>query len=66
MVKFSYREGSALNKAEIRFYKSFRPAKRFWESLPDNKKIDFSDFRNVEVFVNGEGRVLAGVKYYCE
>lgn len=65
MVKFSYEQGVALEKAEIRFYKSFSAAKRFWESLPDNKKIDFSDFRDVEVSVVGE-RVLAGVKYYCE
>ena len=65
MVKFSYEQGVALEKAEVRFYKSFSAAKRFWESLPDNKKIDFSDFRNAEVSVAGK-RVLAGVKDYCE
>ena len=65
MVKFSCRHGIALEKAEIRFYKSFSAAKRFWESLPEDKRIDFSDFRGSEVYVVGEGRVVAAAKYYC-
>ena len=65
MVKFSCRHGIALEKAEIRFYKSFSCAKRFWESLPEDKRIDFYDFRGSEVSVVGEGRVVAAAKYYC-
>ena len=65
MVKFSCRHGIALEKAEIRFYKSFSAAKRFWESLPEDKRIDFSDFGGSEVSVVGEGRVVAAAKYYC-
>ena len=65
MVKFSCRHGIALEKAEIRFYKSFSAAKRFWESLPEDKRIYFSDFRGSEVSVVGEGRVVAAAKYYC-
>ena len=65
MVKFSCRQGVALEKAEIRFYKSFSAAKRFWESLPEDKRLDFSDYRGSEVSVVGEGRVVAAAKYYC-
>ena len=66
MVKFSCKQGVAMAKAEIRFYKSFSAAKRFWESLPEEKRLDFSDYRNVEVGIGTEGRVLASVKYYSE
>ena len=65
MVKFPAREGISQRKAEIRFYKTYKSAMKFWEALPEAQRISFSSFGKTELNYGGKYYSVI-VKYYIE
>ena len=65
MVKFLTKEGLTERDAEIRFYKDYKSALKFWNGIPSARQISFSCFGKTDLFYMGQNYSVI-IKYYIE